>query len=82
MDNYFSLGIVGRDGMYTCGERTATPELALQARGNLQRREGDRLGVYCVTYLPGYWTDSSGNQHRRTDKPVLVQVEATPGEWG
>lgn len=72
--DYYYLGVIGRDGMYCSGERAATPELARIARGNLIPRKNDRLGVYGVRRLPGFWSDSAGNRHERCSKPVLVEL--------
>ena len=81
MNITYSLGVIGRDGMYSYGRAAATPELARLNKGHLHRLEGERLAIYERRALPGTWTDSSGNQHQRYDDPVLVEVEEHPGQW-
>lgn len=81
MDRIYSLAIVGRRGMYCHGAPAATPELARQCQGLLIRRPKDRLAIVESRRLPGYWTDSGGNQHERWSGPVTVEIESTPGEW-
>lgn len=84
-NTYYQLVVLGHDGMYTHGELAATPELAKIAVGNLIRQpykeEMRRLGIHRIERLPGVWADSSGNQHPRMGKAVLVEAESHPGEW-
>ena len=77
----YRLIILGRTGMYTCGDLAATPDLARIARGGLIRTPADRLGLVAMDTLPGTWTDSAGYQHRRYSDPVLIDAESAPGEW-
>lgn len=81
----YRLTVLGENGMYTYGERAATPELAKLAKGNLCRTPYKaatrRLAIEESHRLPGLWTDSAGNQHERWSDSIVVEVEPEPGIW-
>jgi hypothetical protein len=77
----YALRIIGKTGMYTTGNWAASPELAKLDKGVLIASPSDRLGVVEREELPGTWSDSAGNRHKRYADAVLVAAETTPGEW-
>ena len=82
MDTIYRIGVIGRSGMYCCGDNASSPELAKMNRGVMVVRAGDRLGVFARRRLPGTWTDSCGMVHERYTDAVLVEAESVPREWG
>lgn len=72
-----------RSSMYSAGTSAATPELAMQMPGdiNVKRAQGEKLCIVERAQLPGYWTDSSGNQHQRLANPVVIKIETAEERW-
>lgn len=63
------------------GEYAETPELARRLRGELRCGPGNVLALTRVERLPGFWADKQGNEHPRMSKPVVLDVEPSPGAW-
>lgn len=78
MKTTFQLVVLGREGMYTYGGESATPELAKINVGGLIRdrcNEGlQRLGIERHDW------DNNHNIGKPTRR-VLIDAEKAPGEW-
>lgn len=81
MNTVYRLCVIGKSGMYSRGDSSASADLARQNPGSLFCDRTARLGIVARKELPGLWTDAAGNQHQRFSDEVLIEAETERVEF-